>query len=132
MIPPQILIGGAAMALLAGFLGGWTVRDWKADAAQLAAVEKAEKLKDAMQGKVDDKAAAYEALLASHNETAAATTTQLREVYREIKVPAECAMPADAVGLLDDARNRANAEATGKPRNAVPDTPDAAGSHDRP
>lgn len=120
MIPPQLLAGGAALALIAGFLGGWTVRDWKADAAALAAVEKADKLRDRMQGKVDAKAGELEALRVQHGDAATITNTQLREIYHDRTIPADCAVPDAARSVLDVARNRANAEAAGSAGPAVP------------
>lgn len=132
LIPPQFLAIGGGLALLAGFLGGWTVRDWKADAAAFHAVEKADKLRDKLQGKVDGKSAEYEALLADHNQASTATQTTLREIYHDIKVPADCAVPDAAAGVLDSAIARANAEAGGQPGPALPAAGPAPEPADRP
>jgi hypothetical protein len=132
VIPPQLLAGAAALCLIAGFGAGWSVRDAFADSAALKAVEKAEKLREAMQGKVDGKGAELEALLAEHRPAAIQTQTQIREIYRDVKVPAECAVPDAALGVLDGALDRASAEATGEPRRTMPAAGSAPAGDDRP
>jgi hypothetical protein len=132
MIPPQVLAAGGALALIAGFLGGWMVRDWKADAEALRAVEKAEKLRDQMQARTDDKASQLEAILSENRQAATVTQTKLREIYRDVQVPSDCAAPAAAGSVLDDAIARANAEVAGQSGTALPAPAASAGAADRP
>lgn len=125
MINPLVLYT-AGGALLVGALGGWTVRDWKADSDQLAAVERANKAEKAAIAAVYKPSDEYEKLLADLRPREIETRNTIREVYRNVEVPADCAVPAAGVGVLDDARLRANAAATGKPRADVSGTPGAA------
>lgn len=109
----------AGGALLVGVLGGWTVRDWKADADQLKAVERANKAEKAAIAAVYKPSSEYEKVLADLRPREIETRNTIREVYRNVEVPADCAVPAAGVGLLDDARKRANAAASGQPVAAV-------------
>lgn len=112
-------------ALLVGLFAGWTVRDWKADADTVAAYEKADKIRNAMQVKIDEaeaRSADAQAVLESANYGA---QSSIREIYREKQVPGDCALPSSAVGVLEDARRRANAASSGELSAAVPrDTAD--------
>ena len=120
----------AGGALLVGVLGGWTVRDWKADADQLAAVERANKAEKAAIAAVYKPSSEYEKVLADLRPREIETRNTIREVYRNVEVPADCAVPAAGVGLLDDARKRANAAASGQPVAAVSGTAPAAAAAD--
>lgn len=114
MIPPQLLAAGAGIALLAGFAGGWTVRDWKADSAALKVAQAAEKEREAMQGRIDAQAGQFEAFRQSIEPQRAQDRTTIKEVYRNVEVPADCALRPDALGVLSAALQRANAATTGK------------------
>jgi hypothetical protein len=119
MMPPLWLYGGAG-ALLAGALGGWTIRDWKADSDALEAEEKAQAQYIAAVEALADQSLAYETLAQSIRTSERADRETIREIYRDKIVPAECAVPADAVGLLDNAVRDANAAAAGKPSGELP------------
>lgn len=131
MIPPQMLAGGAALALLAGFFGGWTVRDWRADADTLSAVEKAEKRAEAARDQGLEQGAAYAQFSAGSQQQAGHDRNTIRETYREVHVPSDCAVVPAAVGVLENAVRRANSGVASEPGSAVPATPDATGSIDR-
>ncbi|MES2497132.1 MAG: hypothetical protein V4618_13545 [Pseudomonadota bacterium] len=122
MIPLPLLAGGAAIALAAGFLGGWTVRDWKADAAQTQAFDTLLSTKDRMQGKVDAKADQFETLRQSIEPQRAEVRNTIREVYRDVPVPADCALRPDALRVLENARQRANASTAGQSDEPMPAT----------
>lgn len=113
MINPLVLYT-AGGALLVGALGGWTVRDWKADSDQLAVVERANKAEKATIAAVNRPSSEYEQVLADLRPREIQTRNTIREVYRDVKVPTDCAVPTAAVGVLDDARLRANAAASGE------------------
>jgi hypothetical protein len=131
MIPPQFLAIGAGVTLLAGLLGGWTVRDWKADHDALAAVEAADKLRDQMQGKVDATAEKYEQIHAADEPARLETRNTIREIYRNAPpVPVECRIPDAVAVVLDAARQRANAKAGGQSGAEVPGS--AADAPERP
>ena len=121
-MPPLWLYGGAG-ALLAGALAGWTVRDWKADSDALKAEEKAQTEYIAAVQALADQSLAYETLAQSLRTDERRDRETIREIYRNVQVPAECAVPADAVGLLNNAVTEANAAAAGKPRGTVPPAP---------
>lgn len=122
MTKPFMLYASAA-TLLFGLFAGWSVRDWKADADTLRDVQKREALKDRMQSRIDAQASAYEQARADNMGARVETTNTIREVYRNVEVPAACAAPDAVVGLLGRAVDRANDEAAGKPVAAVPAAP---------
>lgn len=104
----------AAGCLVAGVLGGWTVRDWKADADALAAVRKAERVQAAMQKRIDDQATEFEAFRATIEPARVESRNTIREIFRDVPVRADCAPPAGAVSLLDSLVARANSAASGQ------------------
>lgn len=106
----------AGGALVIGVAAGWKVRDWQCDAAYSAALEKAEKQRKQMQGKIDEVSSLYEAERNQADMVVAGTRQTIREIYRDLPdVPADCAPDARVVGLLEGSLNRANAAASGKP-----------------
>lgn len=118
MINPMVLYAGAG-ALLIGLATGWSVRDWKADADALRAVEAANKAQKAAVAAVDTSSAQFETVVAKLQPLEIETRNTIREVYRNVEVPADCAVPAAGVRLLDDARLNANAAASGQSLAAV-------------
>lgn len=132
MVINPLLLYSAGAALVVGALGGWTVRDWKADADALRVVEAANKAKGRMTVKVEQSSAKLEEVLAQLRPAEIETRNTIREVYRNVEVPADCAVPPAGVRLLDDARVRANAAASGEPVPALRAPDSAAGSADRP
>lgn len=114
MINPLILYS-AGGALLLGGLAGWTVRDWKADSDQLEQVERAHKAEKAAIAAVNVSSENYEQILAGLRPAQIETRNTIREVYRNVEVPTDCAVPPAGVSLLEAARGRANAAATGEP-----------------
>lgn len=131
MLNPLILYSTGG-ALLFGLAAGWAVRDWKADADQLAAITKGHEAELAAAKAVAAPAADLEAVLADLRPRAIETRNTIREVYRDVEVPVDCAVPAAGVSLLDDARERANAAAAGEPSAAVRPAAPASGTADRP
>lgn len=129
MLNPLVLYGAGA-ALLVGLLGGWTVRDWKADADQLHAIEVANRQREKLQAKIDAASASYEDWRSASGQTSIETRNTIREIYRNVEVPVDCAVPADARSLLEDRVRDANASATGEPRAGVPGAASAAGADD--
>jgi hypothetical protein len=117
-LPLSAYIGGGA--LLVGVLAGWTARDWKADSDALEAKENAFEQYQAFTETLADQSLAYEVLAQSLRAGERADRETIREVYRDIKVPVECAVPAGAVGVLNNAVKRANSAASGEPVSALP------------
>lgn len=114
MINPAVLYGVGG-ALLVGALGGWTVRDWKADSDQLEQVERAHKAEKAAIAAVNLPSQKFEQILADLRPAQIQTRNTIREVYRDVKVPTDCAVPPAGVSLLEAARDRANAATSGEP-----------------
>lgn len=112
-----------AGALLTGTLAGWTIRDWKADSDTLKAEEKAFKQYTALTEALADQSLSYEVLAQSIRASERTDRETIREIYRNVEVPADCAVPDAAVSLLDNAIRDANAAASGQPRSAMPDAP---------
>lgn len=102
MIPPQIKLGIAAVAVVGMFFTGWQVRGWHEDSKQLAATEAIQKAIDAALGKEAAVAKVVEDRLATLQ---ANQTTIDRGVIREIVKPEyrTVCLPDDAVRLLNSA-----------------------------
>lgn len=130
MWPKAYLLYAAAGAAAFGFTGGWVVRDWRCDAVQLAAVKKAAVVKDKATAAVSAEATDYEEVRGTITQTATIERNTVREIYRDVEVPADCAVvPAGRV-LLENARERANAAARGELGAGLPAAapdPDPAG-----
>jgi hypothetical protein len=108
-------------ALAAGLLGGWTVRDWKADSDDKAAVEALIKAKDEAHAALDKQAAGFEQWRAAQEPAKLETRNTIREIYRDAPpVSAECATPPAVVSVLEAARQRANAASAGQSGAALP------------
>lgn len=100
--------GLAALALIGGFLTGWTVRDWRADSDALKALQKAEIERDRLTTKMGMLAFEYEKTRNQIGAERHDTTTKIREFYRNVPVNVDCAVPDAVRGLLETARDRAN------------------------
>lgn len=133
MIPPQALAIGGGLALIAGFFGGWTVRDWKSDADQLSAHKAARKHEEAARQWGLDQGTAFARFAEGNRQQAATDQRTIRETFREIQVPSDCAAPVAVLGVLQDAVRRANEAVTaGEPSAAVPASTRAPATADRP
>ena len=119
-------IYAAGIALVVGFGAGWSVRDWKADADALKAMQKADEIRQEMQDRMDKQAIAFEKERNDIDSSRITTTNSIKEVYRDVKVPADCAVPEPAVRVLDNARRAANAYASGEPEGLLSEPPPAA------
>lgn len=103
-----------AGALLAGLLGGWTVRDWKADSDEAKAKDRAFVQYQALTETLADQSLAYEVLAQSLRAGERRDRETIREIYRDKIVPSDCAVPSAAVGVLSEAVTRANSAASGE------------------
>ena len=112
-----ILAYVAGGALIIGVSAGWKVRDWQCDAAYAKALEKAEKQRKELQGKVDEVSSLYEAERNKADVVVAGKTREIREIYRDLPpVPVDCAPDPRVIGLLESGISDANAAASSKPR----------------
>lgn len=112
-----------AGAILTGLLGGWTVRDWKADSDEAKAEQKAFTQYQAMTEALADQSLALEYTVQSLRAAERNDRETIREIYRDKIVPAECAADPALVGVLNAAVQRANAAASGQPVSEVPPSP---------
>lgn len=120
ILPPWVKPAGAALALVGAFYGGWTVRTWKAGFDGKQALEKAAAALHQAAANIGTVAALYEGEKALASARSIERQTELRTIYHETTVPAECAAPAAARGVLDNAVRDANARAAGQPGAALP------------
>ncbi len=120
----------AGGALLAGLLGGWTIRDWKADSDELAAVEAAIKQGKEQQQLADYQAGKYEEHRDAAQAAAQGRTTEIRTVYRDAGIVADldCVPHPDALRVLDAAATSAAAQAAGQPGAEVPEAAASTGA----
>ena len=114
IIPVWAYVAGGGALLVTGFASGWTVNGWRHDAAANAALEASIEGLAAATTAVNDVAADYETGRGEVESVRTEVITNTREVYRDIEVPANCAVQPDALRLLDDTRRRANAIASGQ------------------
>lgn len=113
----------AAGAALVSFAAGWTINGWRYQSRESKALEQAYAARDEANARANNAAADYEIVRAALDDRTGEVTTKIRTVYRDRKVSADCAIPAGAASLLNDARSSANAAITGKPGSTVPDSP---------
>lgn len=116
-------VGGAAL-LAVGTAGGWTARDWKADSDTLAAKVAADKARDAAVKLAYDASASFEGERATIHVEAAEARSTVREIYKNVEVPADCVVDPAGVRLLDQAIE-ATGDAASKSGAAVPADPGA-------
>ncbi len=112
----------AAGAALVSFAAGWTINGWRYQSHESKALEQAYAARDEANARANNAAADYEIVRAALDDRTGEVTTKIRTVYRDRKISADCAIPAGAASLLNDARSSANAAITGKPGSTVPDS----------
>ena len=106
----------AGGALIIGLAAGWKVKDWQCDAAYSKALEKAEKQRQQMQGKIDEVSTLYQVERDKADVVVAGERQTIREIYKTLPaVPADCVPDARVVGLLEGGVGRANAAASSQP-----------------
>ena len=106
----------AAGALVIGLTAGWKIKDWQCDAAYSAALEKAEKQRQQMQGKIDEVSTLYQAEQDKADVVVSGERETIREIYKTLPVAdPSCAPDARVHGLLEGGVNRANAAASSEP-----------------
>ncbi len=111
-----------AVAAMLSFTAGWTINGWRYQSREAKALEQAYAARDEANARANNAAADYEIVRAALDDRTGEVTTKIRTVYRDRKVSSDCAIPAGAASLLNDARSSANAAITGKPGSTVPDS----------
>lgn len=122
ILPLQAKAGLAAVLLIAAFGSGWYVRAKIADADMAKVRAELQEAVDAQRAREDAAAASYEIERAGLSRQSTSSQSRVREIYRDIKVPADCAPSPDALRLLDNAI-AGEGGATGEPSPAVPANP---------
>ena len=115
-----------------GLVSGWVVRDWKADADLLKEKDRTEQVRAQMQANNDALSSEYEDLRANLEPGKVETRNTFREIYRDVKVPTECAAPDATIRVLDDIRLRVSALASGEPSEELPSGSPATPPANRP
>ena len=100
--------------LLAGY-GGWTLRDWRCD-AQIAAIQRElQEARDKQAKQADEASSGAEIAREAQDARSIETRTVIRETFREIPVPAECAAPVAVADSLRASVDTANASLARQP-----------------
>lgn len=73
---------------------------------------------------------AYEREASNAAQIATVREREIRTIYRDIEVPADCAVPDDAYRVLSEAIAAANAAAAGEPVGPLPTATDTPGPAD--
>lgn len=120
-VPSQVWLILAALAAL------WAWGEHREAQGRMEGRAKCEaKARAIYQKQAEELAAAslrYEHLAQSLRTAERADRETIREVFRNVPVPANCAAPAAAVSVLDAAVKRANSAASGQSRGEVPPAP---------
>ncbi|UXO93948.1 hypothetical protein Pan3_26 [Pseudanabaena phage Pan3] len=109
-------VGAGALAV--GLLGGWTVRDWKADSEMAAVQRELQEARDEQLARADQSAADYETQRATIQRDIIRLPAEVRTIYETVTVPAACEPSPDALRLLD--RAISGADAASEPETALP------------
>jgi len=107
MIPLPYVLGALVAVFVLGCFNGYAIRD---GAAKNAAV-KAYKAQMVVQERLNNVSTLYEAERERASRVATERTNTVREIYRDVTVPAECALPDVSYGLLVDSVRDYNAAA---------------------
>lgn len=125
ILPPWIYAAAGGAVLLTGFGAGWTVRDWRCDAAEARRLEAEIAARARAAKQAHDASTTFETVRADLTETAGEVRTTIREIYRDVPVNADCAADPASLAVLRRARDAANRAATGEPVGPVRDDPAA-------
>jgi hypothetical protein len=112
IIPVWVYPASAAALLAIGAVGGWTAQGWRCDAAKAEALERAQRRFNKQLDAIHTAATEYERNRERGQAETRERETKVREIYRDVQVPAECEPGPDALRLLDDALDAA-AKASG-------------------
>ncbi|WP_260927326.1 hypothetical protein [Novosphingobium sp. 9] len=110
--------GGLALAV-AGFGAGWTAQGWHRDSGALKQVQATAKDLQKQTDRIDAAAATYEQSRQDAGVRSETRTNEIRTIYKDRPVSADCAAPDAVRSVLDDAVADANARASGEPAPAV-------------
>jgi hypothetical protein len=107
MISWPYILGALVAVFVLGCVNGYAIRDGSAKAAAV----KAYKAQIAVRERLNNVSTLYEAERERASRVATERTNTVREIYRDVAVPAECALPDVSYGLLIGAVRDYNAAA---------------------
>lgn len=119
-IPVTWCAAGALVLSVGAFGAGWQVRSWKAGSDQSAALLKASAALKKAGDDILHVSGLYEQEKADAAPRSIERQTELRTIYHETTIPAECAAPDAARRVLENSIGDANSAARGQPRAALP------------
>ncbi|EJL23692.1 hypothetical protein [Novosphingobium sp. AP12] len=111
-------IGAALLAL--GAWGGWTVSDWRHDSKALDALADATKATNEAAQHMRAQGDLYEKDRQDDQSQSMVRESRISTIYRDVAVPADCAVPDAAGSVLDDAIGAANARRSGQSGSGLP------------
>jgi hypothetical protein len=115
MLIPLWAKASLAAAALIGTAGAtWQVQEWRHTAKQADALRAQQKAFERQLAKANEIAAEYEAERETARVEYITREGQVREIFREVEVPSNCAAPPAVRGVLSEAVTSANS-ATGQP-----------------
>lgn len=127
ILPWWLYLAGGALALGTAGATGWTIRDWKCEAAKAKQLEQAAKDMAAAADRMRSASAEYQQGKADADAVNYQRSEAIRTIYRDRPVRGDCAPPDAAVRVLEQAVADVNA-AIGGPGAAVPPAAGDAGA----
>jgi hypothetical protein len=115
ILPPQAKLAIGAVALLGAFSAGWKIESLRWHAHEAKALKQAQAAFQKQLAKQNKEATSYEQERETARVEYVTREGQIRTIYKDRVVPAECAAPDAVRSLLADAIASANSSATGKP-----------------
>lgn len=119
-IPLGWYLAGAAGTALLGAFGGWTVSNWRHDSKALEALADATKAANDSAAHMRAQGDFYEKDRQDDQSQSIVRESRISTIYRDIAIPADCAVPDVAGSVLDDAIGAANARRTGQSGSGLP------------
>lgn len=107
MIPLPYVLGALVAVFVLGCFNGYAIRDGSAKSAAV----KAYKAQMVVQERLNNVSTLYEAERERASRVNTERTNTVREIYRDVAVPAECALPDVSFSLLNSAVRDYNAAA---------------------
>lgn len=110
ILPPWVRPALAAAALLGTAGATWQVQEWRHTARQADALRAQQKAFERQLAKANDISAEYETSREADRVETRTRETTLREIYRDVEVPANCGAPDSVRRLLSESVTSANSD----------------------
>ena len=132
MLPPWAYAAGGASLLLIGFGAGWQVESWRWSASLYKAEKAVQAKADKQRDVIHDEARQNAQESQDAQQVARTRETEIRTIYRDVAVPANCEPPAAVARVLNSAIESANSRARGEPGGGLPSPSASASAAGRP